>query len=374
MVGRRLPVYARAWLEDPAVKVWRGRLGAGTFSGYYSFLHPYLRGIGRSPGEAVVWAKDPVNEDAVLDSIGAFVTPIQRRHATKMLANASLRSFYMHNRVRLPRDMTLIVRGVQPPVERQLTIPQIRELVGLAVQPWRSMILMKWGALADNQGLIDISNRHAETLVRALQEKAEICKLTMPGRKQHRNEQPFYTYAHPEALVSLRDYFDRERGWPKTHEAVWVYGTEVRHGQPVTTRGFEEAWRRLLRRAKLIPAATTDDPGQRYGYGVHNTRDLAISELCTVPGFNIMVADFMAGHEVDPLKYKEFWKTKPQYVDEQYRLAIPHLSILTGQAPSTGMSEDEMVQRLARSPRFTELVLKLVKEGGSRDSTVEGNK
>ena len=364
MTGRRLPAYARVWLEDPAVKVWRGRLGAGTFSGYYSFLHPYLHGIGKSPSEAVVWGKDPANEDAVLDSIGAFVTPIQRRHATKQLANASVRSFYMHNRVHLSRDMTLIIRGTQPPVERQLTIPQIRELIGLAVQPWRSMLLMKWGALTDNQGLIDISNRHAETLVKALQAKADICKLSMPGRKQHRNEQPFYTYAHPEALASLREYFDRERGWPKPHEPVWVYGTEVQRGKPVTTRGFEEAWRRLLRRAKLIPAAQSDDPGQRYGFGVHNTRDLAISELCTVPGFNIMCADFMAGHEIDPLKYKEFWKTKPQYVDEQYRLAMPHLNLMTGKR-ELEITEEVALKVMQNAPLVMR-VLKLMEDRNIR--------
>jgi hypothetical protein len=35
-----------------------------------------------------------------------------------------------------------------------------------------------------------------------------------------------------------------------------------------------------------------------------------------------MCADFWAGHEIDPLKYKEFYKTKPQYVDEQYRISL----------------------------------------------------
>jgi hypothetical protein len=42
-----------------------------------------------------------------------------------------------------------------------------------------------------------------------------------------------------------------------------------------------------------------------------------------------MVADFIAGHEIDPLRYKEFYKTKPQCVEEQYRLAAPYLNILS---------------------------------------------
>ena len=40
------------------------------------------------------------------------------------------------------------------------------------------------------------------------------------------------------------------------------------------------------------------------------------------------------GYEIDPLKYKEFYKTKPQYVEEQYRLAMPHLNLIGGTATS----------------------------------------
>ena len=322
---------ARQWRDsEKSIAKWRAGVDPRTFAGYYSQFYPFLQRLGMPPDEFVVWAKNPENEDAVLDAIKTHVLAIRRRHATMQLAHASIRSFLIHNRVTLPRDATLNIRARLPPVERQLTIPQIRELVGLAVQPWRSMILMKWGSLSDNQGLIDISQNHGGTLVKALQEKADICKLSMPGRKKKRNLQGFYTFAHPEALASLREYFDRIRGWPKPKDPVWVYDSKLHKGKAVKVRGFEEAWLRLLRHAKYIPDERTHDPGNRYGFGVHNTRDLAISELCTVPGFNVMCADFMAGHDIDPLKYKEFYKTKPQYLEDQYRLAVPNLNLLSG--------------------------------------------
>jgi len=332
MSGKTLPLYARAWRDSATVKLWQGCLGVGTFVGYYSYLHQFLRQIGKGPDEAIAWAKNPANLDAVLDAINLFVTAIQRRYATKQLANAAVRSFFMHNRVALPRDPSLIIRASAPPVERQLTIPHVKELAGVAVQPWRSMILMKWGSLADNQGLVDISNNHAATLVEALEEKTDICKLTMPGRKKRRNLQSFYTFAHPEALSSLREYFERQRGWPNPGDPVWVYETRLHRSKSVKTRGFGQAWLRLLKHVKLIPNAMTHDPGTRYGFGAHNTRDLVISELCTVPGFNIMCADFWAGHEIDPLKYKEFYKTKPWYVEKQYRLAMPYLNMTSSDA------------------------------------------
>lgn len=338
---------ARQWRDSQqSIAKWRAGVDPRTFAGYYSQFYPFLQRLKMPPDEFAVWAKNPTNEDVVLDAIKAHVLAIPRRHATMQLAHASIRSFLIHNRVVLPRDATLNIRATLPPVERQLTIPQIRELIGLSVQPWRSMLLMKWGSLSDNQGLTDINQNHAGTLVKALQEKADICKLTMPGRKKKRNCEPFYTFAHPEALASLREYFDRERGWPKKGEPVWTYETKLHHGKPVKTRGFEEAWLRLLKHAKLIPAERSHDPGNRYGFGVHNTRDLAISELCTVPGFNIMVADFMAGHEIDPLKYKEFYKTKPQYVEEQYRIAEPYLSITS--VPSASQETEEQKRTIAK--------------------------
>jgi hypothetical protein len=59
----------------------------------------------------------------------------------------------MHNRVMLPQDPSFIIRGDEPPVERRLTIENLKEIIGLAAQPWRSAILVKWQALLDSEGL-----------------------------------------------------------------------------------------------------------------------------------------------------------------------------------------------------------------------------
>lgn len=158
----------------------------------------------------------------------------------------------MHNRVMLPQDPSFIIRGDEPPVERKLTIENLREIIGLAVQPWRSAILVKWQALLDNEGLIHISNNHADTIVKALRSNAGTVKLSLPGRKRKRNERAFYTFIGKDALTSLRGYFDRDRGWSKADEPIWLYSY---NRQPVTLGGFEEAWLRLLRRAILpIPS------------------------------------------------------------------------------------------------------------------------
>lgn len=173
-----------------------------------------------SPDEAVSWAaqaKKAGDEAVVLDKIQEFVlTQTRGRFKTKQLAYCSIRSFLMHNRVMLPQDPSFMIRGDEPPVERRLTIENLKEIVGLAAQPWRSAILVKWQALLDREGLIYISNNHAEPIAKALRNNTEILKLTLPGRKRRRNERAFYTFIGKDALASLREYFERDRGCTAT--------------------------------------------------------------------------------------------------------------------------------------------------------------
>jgi hypothetical protein len=108
-----------------------------------------------SPDEAVAWAsraRKAGDESLILDKTQDFVlTQTRGRFKTKQLAYCSIRSVLMHNRVMLPQDPSFITRGDEPPVERRLTIDNLNEIIGLAAQPWRSAILVKWQALLDRR-------------------------------------------------------------------------------------------------------------------------------------------------------------------------------------------------------------------------------
>jgi hypothetical protein len=80
-----------------------------------------------------------------------------------------------------------------------------------------------------------------------------------------------------------------------------------------------------------------------------------------------MCADFMAGHEIDPLKYKEFWKIKPQYVDAQYRLAMPHLNLLSGVRQEVEITEELALKVMQNAPIVLR-VLKLMEEKAQSQS------
>jgi integrase len=209
------------------------------------------------------------------------------------MAYAAIISFFEHNRVALPKDRGFKIRGDVPPVERKITVQDLRRLIELATDPMRSMILVKWAGVMDTAALIHFSDNYAEKVVEALKKGEAYLKVEIPGRKVTKNKQRFYTFIGQEALSSLKEYFDKERGWPKPGEPIWIFPQSSHHGARKIT--YAQAWIRLLRRAKLIPkkaGAITS----RYGYNAHNTRDLAISTLNTVPGFNPQVAEVISGH------------------------------------------------------------------------------
>jgi hypothetical protein len=273
---------------------------------------------------------------------------------------AAIRSFYMHNRIALPQDPSFKMRAEIPPVERQITIEHLHELIGLASQPWRSMILVKWMALLDTEGLLYVDRHYAMELAEAIRKNMCPVKVTIPGRKHSRNIRPFYTFLGHDSLDSLRQYFERDRGWPKQGEPIWYY-PHVR--RPINRFGITSAWLRLLRRAKLIPKVRGwTQIGTRYGFNLHNTRDLAISLLNTVSGLNPKCCEFWAGHDIDPLGYNQFFSVKPDYVEDQYRLAEPHLNIISSpQLSSTDLKkrDEELAAMRSQLDNVTELVQRI---------------
>ena len=359
MARAELPFYAREWLQSQAsLEKWRSRLEASTFTVYYTWMHRFCHAVGKSPDDTIIWARGASDKYEVLDAIQNWVNSLTARYNTKRIAYATIRSFFMHNRVDLPADKHFRMRGDEKPVERNLKPEHVRRLIGLAIQPWRSAFLIKWHALLDNQGLVYVSNHHADEIVKALKANMEILRLTMPGRKKMKNVQAFDTFLGPEPLAALREYFDGERGWPQPSEPIWVYNTKNHKGESIKVRALQEAWMRLLRRAKLIPAQKSSTPGIRYGFNVHNTRDLVISHLTEVPNLKDIVVEYWAGHQIDPLGYRDL-KLKPQFVEKQYLLAVPYLTLLSNDTTQDPKEQEAIRTLQAEVRRLTEAFARL---------------
>jgi len=185
-----------------------------SFVTYYTYLHRFLRHIGKDPVEVLAWAENVEKPYEVLDEIQNFVVHELKgfRYKSKVFAYTAVRSFFMHNRVDLPVDRSFKIRGDAPPVERKLSLDDLRSLIGLATQPMRSMILVKWMGLMDNSALVHFCSNYAEKLtahMKANPNDDKPLRVDIPRRKGNRNVRQFYCFIGHDALTSLREYFNK---------------------------------------------------------------------------------------------------------------------------------------------------------------------
>jgi hypothetical protein len=181
-------------------------------------------------------------------------------------------------------------------------------------------------------------------------------RVDLPGRKSNENdaEGGYYCFIGADAISVLREYFETERGWPKPEEPVWLNENRT----PVTKGGLEATWMRLLRRAGKIPAKK-GPPGSRYGYNLHEMRDVATTLMHTHAknqGFDMDCAKLWCGQvgEIDPLKYDKFYRDT-DYVRQQFLLAEPYLNIVsnpTGANSQKTLTDPQFIESLVRNEQF----------------------
>jgi len=63
------------------------------------------------------------------------------------------------------------------------------------------------------------------------------------------------------------------------------------------------------------------------------------------------------GHvkQIDANLYKKFWKTHPQFVIDEYRKALPHLNLISGEAASK--QQQDKVRALEERIAYIESVI-----------------
>jgi len=286
---------------------------------------------------------DPNPEFEIPKLLKTWLSSMKGRYKTKLTKWATVRSFFKYNLAALPQDPTLKIRSDTPPVKSKLTIDHVRRIVAAGRLREKSWLLVKWQSLCDTRALDYINRNLTDHIVSEIRAGKTMIRLDLHGRKGSRNEPrgEFYTFIGKDAISALIEYFEKERSWPKPGEAVWLN----KFGKPHEYAMYGDVYLKLLRMQGLI-GEPNGDQSQRSGMSPHEFRDCAKTYLHTNAkkhGLDIDCVDFWMGHESrDPNAYDKFMNDET-YVYEQYKIAEPHLNIIS--QPAT-LALQEQTQEL----------------------------
>lgn len=354
--------------EDP-VGFWLGRVAVGSRRSYGNRLKLFLEWLRLRPswvgvdGRTLLLrqldAKDPYE---ILDLLQEYVQGLEDTANYKKGVYTAVRSFFTHNRCALPQDRGFKVRASKAPVVPKLTVENVCDMVKAANLRDRSVILVKWMSMQDIERTVQIGRDCAEQIVSQMRKGIHPVRIDIPGRKN--NNDPYYTFIGKDAVDALVEYFEKERGWPKPREPIWLAKGKV----ALSNYAFSWLWLQLARRVGLVPKRK-GKRGVRYGYGTHDTRDVAKSLLHThalKDGFDMDVSKFMMGHGSDEHNYDKFYNDQ-EYVRNQYLIAEPYLNILSGTPTGLSGEEVEKMRRIETEMAELKKTLALLQETMKRE-------
>jgi hypothetical protein len=264
------------------------------------------------------------------------------------------------NHSRLPTDVKwnwFKVKSNLHPVQGRLTAEMIANVASRLPVRWRSLFLVKYQALLDTRRLYWVNCNSADQIASQLRDGKDIVRVDIPcGRKKRAGEflGVYFTFFGRDAATELTRYFDEERGWPKWGEPIWVYTQEDadknnwlrcknrKIGDAIECETMESKWIRSLRSAKYIPKKPNSivGPSVRYGYNLHEFRDVAMTELhmhAKSEGLSMDSVKFWCGH-LGALRHSSVLSDKlyknRDYMEQQYAIAEPHLNLIS-RTPAT---------------------------------------
>jgi len=317
---------------------WLGNYPEGTQSHYASLLSSFLGWLAGREGfqeatpdllvqmQKLAWSdrEDPDAKYRMVDVLVEFVrgTTFEAK-SSRLQAYSILRGFFAANRAPLPEDRSVRLQGASRSMGR-MTDEDLRRIVMAAKLRDQSWLLVKILGFMGWRELEYMNLHCGQEVLKQL--KKDLIRVDFPmGRKG--NNLPYYTLFGGSAREYLKRHLDEERGTVKPGEAIWV----TKLGDPMTRGGFKEVYKGLVQRVGLVPAHLIKHE-KRHGYGGHQTRHIARS-LWHRSKADKDCAEFFMGHGklIDRNKYDRIYNLKPEWVEDEYRLALPHIDILNQQ-------------------------------------------
>jgi site-specific recombinase XerD len=346
-------------VQQGAVEKWLGRV-KGSKRSYGSRLSQFTTWLRKedtpfkdmTPEDLVAYQAENKNY-VILDLIQKYIGEMEGRTSSKKTAYAVLRSLFLHNRAELPKDPSFNISSEVAPVNGELKPEQIKKMLDRSNTTYRAILLCIF------QGALDLScfeywNLNGwEELKEQLDRGEQIVKITLPGRKKKRNETPFYTLIGPDAVTWIKNYLE-DGGRPRGEKAIFIDKDGNRKeaifynkdGKPMTKHALDLYWLRGLTKEKMIKRRVGEGVGarsSRYGKNLHEMRDTFRTQWAKTSASKD-VAEFLMGHDVDPLGYNKAMQDV-DWAREEYKAALPMLQLWSEVSP-LGYASRDKVKRL----------------------------
>ncbi len=324
-----------------------------------------------NPDELVAYMEEANRKAAfaLLDKVQDFTQSWKGlREKTLQSRYAVVRSFFLHNRVELPKDPTFIIRPDVMPVKGKLKPEDIRNLALAPNRAYRAMILLMFQT---GMGLDEFQHWNLnglENLQTDLKKNRKYITIELPGRKKMKNKVPYNTYLVPgdawDALIAYLPYRKLAKAkFEKTQKLNTIQRRkqEERHGTSYTVKEFnpdaiiysnrgsplkrktiQNYWSRKCVKLGIVILKGTNDPRNRYGKNPHEMRDLFATQWNKSPADKV-VGEYLMGHTVDPLGYNKACKDVP-FVIGEIKKAMSLLNIMTSNK-ALGLYDEEDVER-----------------------------
>lgn len=321
-------------LREGCVTSWLGDLAEECRGSYESNFRTWLTWLqskpdwnGKLPSQLLEYQVNAVGKDryTIPRLIHDHVQECGGTYSGMITRQSHLRSLFHHGCADIPARTPWPLQPTKDPVESELTVPKIQDIIGHASLRDTAILLTMFQGLMDLKRFTVFNRKYAKALVAHL----KAGKLDEPfrmdfvaGRKK--NRRPYWDYLHRDALQAWQTYFERERGWPREGEPIAVTDIGVAPQKEAIRSSFDT----IARKQKIKPE---HNGGERTGISPHEFRDVARSHLQTAKAenFDELCAEFWMGHAVDKYNYNKF-KLEPEYVLTNAKIAAKYLNILTG--------------------------------------------
>lgn len=382
--------------ENPCVERWLQRVSPSTARRYRDYAYKYFDWVWenggefahKTPGELLDLQDTTSGRDRFkqLDLLQRWVNGQPKAKKSKSTIYTTIRSFYGHNRVPLPRDLGFRMKSDREPVIGELHVEGLKKIVFASSLRYRAAFLCMFQS-AMGEGEFEYFNQAWDQVKPQLEAGKKSLKIRLPGRKHAKNERPYYTFIGRDGVQALKEYIERERGFIKPGEAIFLNDKL----NPVTKANIRVYFHRMAEKVGLIekpypqcPKCGADTirkrrrPGRRgekrttkvyyrctnpkcgletpatkeyhipktvrYKVHAHEMRDLFRSEWDLSPAKGVC-AEFFLGHGIDPNMYNKIMKLHPDWAEGQYALAQPYLNILSEDPRKVSINQVRELQK-----------------------------